>query len=123
MGRRAATNSTWCAAGRNYGWPLLTYGRNYGTGTRIGEEGPKAGFEQPLKYWVPTSVAPSGMAFLTSDRYPDWKGNLFLGTLRGQALLRLELEGTRVVGEQLLLRTCAHASATCARGPTAGSMC
>jgi glucose/arabinose dehydrogenase len=90
-------------AARNYGWPLLTYGRNYGTGTRIGEEGPKAGFEQPLKYWVPTSVAPSGLAFLTSDRYPGWKGNLFVGTLRGEALLRLELEGTRVVAEEKLL--------------------
>jgi aldose sugar dehydrogenase len=90
-------------AGRNYGWPLLTYGRNYGIGTRIGEEGPKPGFEQPIKYWVPVSVAPSGMAFLTSERYPGWKGNLFLGTLRGEALLRLELEGTRVVKEELLL--------------------
>lgn len=90
-------------AGRNYGWPLLTYGRNYGTGTRIGEEGPKAGFEQPLKYWVPTSVAPSGMAFLTSERYPGWKGNLFIGTLRGQSLLRLELDGTKVLKEERLL--------------------
>jgi glucose/arabinose dehydrogenase len=90
-------------AGRNYGWPLLTYGRNYGTGTRIGEEGPKAGFEQPLKVWLPLSVAPSGMAFLTSDRYPGWKGNLFLGTLRGESLLRLELDGNRVVREERLL--------------------
>jgi len=90
-------------AGRNYGWPLLTYGRNYGTGTRIGEEGPKAGFEQPLKYWVPTSVAPSGLAFVTSERYPGWKGHLFVGTLRGEALLRLELDGNRVVAEEKLL--------------------
>ncbi len=90
-------------AGRNYGWPLLTYGRNYGLGTRIGEEGPKAGFEQPLKHWVPVSVAPSGMAFLTSDRYPGWKGNLFVGTLRGQSLIRLELDGHRVLKEELLL--------------------
>jgi glucose/arabinose dehydrogenase len=90
-------------AGRNYGWPLLTYGRNYGTGTRIGEEGPKAGFEQPLKYWVPTSVAPSGLVFLTSERYPGWKGHLFVGTLRGESLLRLELDGTRVLSEEKLL--------------------
>jgi glucose/arabinose dehydrogenase len=89
--------------GRNYGWPLLTFGRNYGTGTRIGEEGPKPGFEQPLKTWVPVSVAPSGMAFLTSDRYPGWKGSLFLGTLRGESLLRLELDGTNVVKEEVLL--------------------
>ncbi|MGL6111122.1 MAG: PQQ-dependent sugar dehydrogenase [Rubrivivax sp.] len=90
-------------AGKNYGWPLLTYGRNYGIGTRIGEEGPKPGFEQPLKHWVPVSVAPSGMAFLTSDRYPGWKGSLFLGTLRGQSLIRLEFDGQRVVKEETLL--------------------
>jgi glucose/arabinose dehydrogenase len=88
--------------GRNYGWPLVTYGRNYGTGTRIGEEGPKAGFEPPLKWWVPTSIAPSGMAFLTSERYPGWKGSLFIGALRGEALVRLELDGNRIVGEERL---------------------
>lgn len=91
-------------SGRNYGWPLLTFGRNYGSGTRIGEEGPKAGFEQPLKVWLPLSVAPAGMAFLTSDRYPGWKGNLFIGTLRGESLLRLELDGSTVVKEEILLR-------------------
>jgi len=89
--------------GRNYGWPLVTYGRNYGIGTRIGEEGPKPGFEHPLRHWVPTSVAPSGLVFLTSDRYPAWKGNLFMGTLRGQALVRLTLDGNRVVAEERLL--------------------
>jgi glucose/arabinose dehydrogenase len=91
--------------GRNYGWPLLTYGRNYGTGTRIGEEGPKPGFEPPLKVWLPVSVAPSGLAFLSSDRYPAWKGNLFMGTLRAQSLLRLQLDGNTVAGEESLLRS------------------
>lgn len=90
--------------GRNYGWPLVTYGRNYGTGTRIGEEGPRPGFEQPLKWWVPISIAPSGMAFVTSDRYPAWKGSLLLGALRGEALVRLALDGRRVVGEERLLQ-------------------
>ena len=94
-------------AGRNYGWPLVTFGRNYVVGTRIGETGPKAGFEQPLHHWVPTSIAPSGMAFLSSDRYqaryPDWKGNLFIGALRGQALVRLTVDGRRVTAEQRLL--------------------
>ena len=90
--------------GRNYGWPLLTFGRNYGTGTSIGEEGPKPGFEQPLRHWVPTSVAHSGMAFLTSDRYPGWKGSLFNGTLRGQQLIRLTLDGNRIVAEERLLQ-------------------
>jgi glucose/arabinose dehydrogenase len=90
-------------AGKNYGWPLLTYGRNYGLGTRIGDEGPKAGFEQPLKHWLPVSVAPSGLAFLTSDRYPGWKGNLFIGTLRSQSLIRLQLDGRQVLQEEELL--------------------
>jgi len=92
--------------GRNHGWPLVTYGRNYGSGTRIGEEGPKDGFDAPLRHWVPTSVAPSGLAFLTSDRYnqrPAWKGSLFTGTLRGQALIRLTLDGNRITGEERLL--------------------
>jgi glucose/arabinose dehydrogenase len=92
-------------AGRNYGWPLLTFGRNYGIGTRIGEEGPRPGFEQPLRTWVPTSVAPSGMAFVTSERYPGWQGSLLLGTLRGESLLRLTLDGRKVVAEERLLQT------------------
>ena len=90
-------------AGRNYGWPVVTYGRNYGIGTRIGEEGPKAGFEQPLQWWVPVSIAPSGLAFVTSDRYPGWKGSLLLGALRSQVLVRLTLDGRRVVAQEQLL--------------------
>jgi len=88
--------------GRNYGWPLLTFGRNYGIGTRIGEEGPKPGYEQPLKVWVP-SIAPSGLAYLTSDRYPGWKGSLFVGALRAQVLVRVTIDGRKVVGEERLL--------------------
>lgn len=92
--------------GRNYGWPVVTYGENYGGG-RIGEGTEKAGTEQPLHYWVP-SIAPSGMAFLTSDRYgPQWKGSLFIGSLKFGFLDRIELSGTgraaRVVREQRLL--------------------
>ncbi len=86
-------------AGRNYGWPVVTYGRNYGLGTRIGEEGPRAGYEQPLRHWVPTSIAPAGLVFVTSDRYPAWKGQLLMGTLRGQALVRLTLDGDRITAE------------------------
>jgi len=89
--------------GRNYGWPLVTYGRNYGSGTAIGEEGPKPGIEMPLKDWVPVSVAPSGLAFVTSERYPGWKGSLMVGTLRGQTLIRLTLDGRRITGEERLL--------------------
>jgi glucose/arabinose dehydrogenase len=85
--------------GRNYGWPVITYGENYGGG-RIGEGlTAKAGMEQPLHYWVP-SIAPSGMAFLTSDRYgAGWKGNLFVGSLKFQYLARLELAQGKVVRE------------------------
>lgn len=90
-------------AGRNYGWPVVTYGRNYGIGTRIGEEGPKPGFEQPLQWWVPVSIAPSGLAFVTSDRYPGWKGSLLLGALRAQVLVRLTLDGRKVVAQEQLL--------------------
>ncbi len=89
-------------AGLNYGWPVVTRGRNYVTGTRIGDDGPKPGYEEALKVWVP-SIAPSGMAFLTSDRYPGWQGSLFVGALRAQTLVRLSLDGQKVVGEERLL--------------------
>lgn len=90
-------------AGQNHGWPVITYGAEYGTGIRIGEGTAKAGMVQPLVRWVP-SIAPSGMAFLTSDRYPGWKGNLFVGALRGQMLVRLELDGRTVRQEHRLLQ-------------------
>jgi glucose/arabinose dehydrogenase len=91
-------------AGRNYGWPVITYGENYGGGP-IGEGiTRKAGMEQPLHYWVP-SIAPSGMAFLTSDRYGDaWKGDLFVGSLKFGYLDRIELEGGKVKREEKLLQ-------------------
>jgi aldose sugar dehydrogenase len=89
-------------AGRNYGWPVITYGRDY-SGLKIGEGTAKAGMEQPVYYWDP-SIAPSGMAFYTGKLFPEWKGNLFVGALRGQALHRLVLGGERVVGEEVLLR-------------------
>jgi len=76
-------------AGRNYGWPVITYGREYGTGLAIGEGTAKAGIEQPLYYWVP-SIATSGMAFYSSDVYPEWKGSLFVGALAAQLVARLE---------------------------------
>jgi glucose/arabinose dehydrogenase len=87
--------------GKNYGWPVITYGRDY-TGLKIGEGTAKNGMEQPVYYWDP-SIAPSGMAFYTGDRIPEWKGSLFVGALRGQALHRLILDGDKVVGEEVLL--------------------
>lgn len=89
--------------GGNHGWPVITHGRNYGLGTRIGEGTERADVVAPLRHWVPVSVAPSGMAFVTGERYPEWRGSLLIGTLRAQVLLRLSLEGERVVGEQTLL--------------------
>jgi glucose/arabinose dehydrogenase len=88
-------------AGKNYGWPVITYGRDYSF-AKIGEGTHKAGLEQPVYYWDP-SIAPSGAAFYTGDRLPEWKGNLFVGALAGQALHRLVLDGEKVVGEEKLL--------------------
>lgn len=88
--------------GRNYGWPVITYGVNYGLGTKIGVGTHQPGMEQPLYQWTP-SIAPSGMAFYTGGRFPGWQGNLFVGALKAQALLRLALDGERVVGEERLL--------------------
>jgi glucose/arabinose dehydrogenase len=90
-------------AGRNYGWPAITYGENYGGG-KIGDGSTaKEGMEQPLHYWVP-SIAPSGMAFLTSDRYgAGWKGNLFVGSLKFGYLDRIELKDGKLVAEHKLM--------------------
>jgi len=88
--------------GMNYGWPVITYGVNYGIGTKIGEGTHKAGMEQPLYKWVP-SIAPSGLAFYTGDRFPGWRGDLFVGALRDQLLVRLRLDGEKVVKEERLL--------------------
>lgn len=90
-------------SGRNYGWPVITYGVNYGIGTRIGIGTHKEGMEQPLYYWDP-SIAPAGMTFYTGDRFPSWSGNLLVGALRGQMLVRLTLEGEEIVAEERLLQ-------------------
>jgi len=89
--------------GNNYGWPVITYGKEYGTGFDIGEGTHKEGMQQPLYYWVP-SIAPSGMAFYSGDRIPEWQGDLFVGSLKFQLLVRLELDGQLVVNEQRLLQ-------------------
>ena len=82
--------------GGNYGWPVITYGCEYGSCAPIGEGTAKAGLEQPLTHWVPLSIAPSGMAFYNGDRFPEWRGQLFVGALAGAALWRLELNGNAV---------------------------
>jgi glucose/arabinose dehydrogenase len=87
--------------GKNYGWPVITYGINY-SGTPITDKTEMDGMEQPIHYWVP-SIAPSGMAFVTSDNYPGWKGSLLVGSLSFQYLERLELDGTTVTKREKLL--------------------
>ncbi|MCZ8102797.1 MAG: PQQ-dependent sugar dehydrogenase [Burkholderiales bacterium] len=89
-------------AGKNYGWPVITYGVDY-SGAKIGEGTAKPGMEQPVFYWDP-SIAPSGLAFVTSDLYPGWKGSLLTGGLRSQLLARLQLSGNGVTREERHLR-------------------
>jgi len=96
-------------AGTNYGWPVITYGVNYGIGTKIGEGKEKSGMVQALVLWVP-SIAPSGMAFVGSDgnggerptNFPKWKGNALVGALAGQMVVRITLDGDKVVAQERL---------------------
>jgi glucose/arabinose dehydrogenase len=88
-------------AGKNYGWPVITYGVDY-SGARIGAGTAKPGMEQPVYYWDPV-IAPSGMAFYTGDAFPDWQGNLFIGSLRPGLLVRLSLVDGRVTREERYL--------------------
>ncbi|MEI2781533.1 MAG: PQQ-dependent sugar dehydrogenase [Candidatus Competibacter sp.] len=90
-------------AGRNYGWPVITYGVEYVVGTKIGEGTHKPGMEQPLHVWAP-SIAPSGMAFYQGDRFPRWRGDLFVGALKDQMLVRLRFDGEKRVKEERLLK-------------------
>lgn len=89
--------------GKNYGWPVVGYGVNYGTGAAIHEGTRKEGMENPVHFWVP-SIATSGMLFYTGDRFPEWKGSLFVGGMNGQQLARLTLDGQRVRGEETLVQ-------------------
>jgi glucose/arabinose dehydrogenase len=88
--------------GKNYGWPVISYGREY-SGGKIGEGTEKPGLEQPVYYWDP-SIAPAGMTFYTGDKFPAWRGNLFVGALKFRLLARLTMEGNRVVAEERLLQ-------------------
>lgn len=93
---------------RNYGWPLATFGRDYSGGPVAEAVGTSVeGAEDPHHYW-PDSPAVSGMAFYTGDAFPEWRGNLFIGALAGQALIRLELDGDRIVHEERLLQGADH---------------
>ena len=89
--------------GKNYGWPIITYGINY-SGTIITDKTSMDGLEQPLYYWVP-SIAPSGMAFSTSNIYPKWKNSLFVGSLKFEYLERLEIKNEKVVKREKILES------------------
>jgi glucose/arabinose dehydrogenase len=89
-------------AGRNYGWPRITYGIEY-SGARIqGADSQRAGLEQPIYYWDPV-IAPSGAQFYSGAAFPEWQGNLFVGAMRETRLVRLVIENGRVIGEEHLL--------------------
>ncbi|HEU4685917.1 MAG TPA: PQQ-dependent sugar dehydrogenase [Nitrospira sp.] len=88
-------------AGKNYGWPVITYGVDY-NGSRIGEGRAKPGMEQPVYFWDPV-IAPSGMAFYTSEVFPEWKGDLLIGSLNPGLLVRLRLKDGTVTHEERYL--------------------
>ena len=89
-------------AGTNYGWPVISYGKEYWSRKAVGEGTHKIGMAQPVHYWVP-SIAPSGMAFYSGSRFPQWQGNLFIGSLKFGELVRLEINAGQVIHEERLL--------------------
>ncbi|MGJ8667053.1 MAG: PQQ-dependent sugar dehydrogenase [Patiriisocius sp.] len=84
--------------GANYGWPVISYGINY-SGSKFTEKTKQEGMEQPIYYWVP-SIAPCGMTFVTGDLYPDWKGDLLVGSLKFNYVELLELDGNKITGRK-----------------------
>ena len=88
-------------SGKNYGWPVISYGVNY-SGTSFTDKTKKKGMEQPLHYWDP-SIAPSGMAFIDSNKYGDWSGNLLVGSLKFQYLDMCTLKDNKIIKEERLL--------------------
>lgn len=88
--------------GRNYGFPVISYGREYSGALINNGKTAAPGFEQPRYFWTP-SIAPSGMAFYTGSLFPEWRGSLFVGALGGKRLIRLALDGDRVLTEEALL--------------------
>jgi aldose sugar dehydrogenase len=101
-------------AGKNFGWPLISYGQHYGTTTQVGAGTSQAGLEQPLSYWealdgstpvlgaAKSSTAPSGMMFYTANQFPEWQGNLFVGALAGKSVWRMVVSDTRVLSRERL---------------------
>ena len=101
--------------GRNYGWPVISYGVHY-SGEKIGEGTRKPGLEQPAFYWDP-SIAPSGMAFYTGDKFPAWRGSVLVGALAGKLVARLETSGNKVTGEERMLQNLGERIRDVRQGP------
>ncbi|MEZ0169856.1 PQQ-dependent sugar dehydrogenase [Microvirga sp. TS319] len=101
--------------GRNYGWPVISYGVHY-SGQTIGEGTRKPGMEQPVFYWDP-SIAPSGMTFYTGDKFPAWRGSILVGALAGKLVSRLEIDGDRVTGEERMLQSLGERIRDVRQGP------
>jgi len=101
--------------GRNYGWPVISYGVHY-SGEKIGEGTRKPGLEQPAFYWDP-SIAPSGMAFYTGDKFPAWRGSILVGALAGKLVARLETSGNKVTGEERMLQNLGERIRDVRQGP------
>ncbi|MEO6033460.1 MAG: PQQ-dependent sugar dehydrogenase [Burkholderiaceae bacterium] len=108
-------------AGANYGWPIRSYGCHYGDPVgdtcRIGGGTHAPDYVEPLAYWVPTSIAPSGLAFYTGAMFPEWRGNLFTGSLSGRALWRLTLNGNSVVAREPLFASLGERIRDVRQGP------
>ncbi len=102
MGPRGGDELNLVQKGKNYGWPLVTFGEEYSGLPVANSVTHKAGFEDPVYYWDPV-IAPSGAQFYTGSAFPEWQGNLFVGALREQRLVRLKIENNRVTGEEHLL--------------------
>jgi aldose sugar dehydrogenase len=102
--------------GLNYGWPEATYGRNYGTGTRISEFEEKEGMESPVHHWIP-SIGTSGLAIYDGEAFPEWQGDLFVGGLALTQVERIRLDGHQVVGIEILLSDLEHRIRDIRNGP------
>jgi glucose/arabinose dehydrogenase len=101
VGPRGGDELNLIKPGKNYGWPIISYGREY-SGKQIGEGTQKAGYEQPVYYWDPV-ISPSSLMFYTGSLFPAWRGNAFVTSLSQRELIRLILKGDKVVGEERLL--------------------
>lgn len=101
--------------GKNYGWPVITYGVDY-SGVKIGQGTAKSGMEQPVYYWDP-SIAPSGMAFYTGDKFPAWRGSILVGALASKLVSRLETNGDKVTGEERMLQNLGERIRDVRQGP------